>query len=293
RVYEKVLLGELDIDTSTLDALRPQTQGSNSMFESFNATRSSSGAGSTRKVSADGRSSPSKEDLRNSSIQASEDDIEKFTEVTVGQSWVLPKVVGKRDATTDGNDTPASKNKTVNGIPEQTFDDFEPFIVVPRSPRSAKSYRPNLKELPMPAAGPPVGTSQKCDVFKQEKAATTKSVKKTRSAPDLDSNQKRKIEFQDITLKKTTMSKQEAAQLHVAGERDECDRSGDKVSVKRPESMGGIRKKKTGTKMVATTPPGVFFFPTLLSAAPSINLAPVRSPSMDDDAFLYEDTSIF
>ena len=302
RVYEKVLLGESDIDTTTLDALRPQTgggtAGSSGLFEPFNTTRSTSAATNGRKSTANsetGRPSPLKEDLRNSSIQASEDDIEKFTEVTVGQSWVLPKVVGKRESAGDDDSPFHNKPKKVNGIPEQTFDDFEPFIVVPRSPRSATSYRPNLKELPMPSPGPPAGSNKKGDVFKQQKSKATPTMKKSQSVSDTDTDRRpMRIEFQEVTLKKTTMSKQEAAQLHIADYRDEAGPSSAGDPHRRPKTQGSAKKKKKkGEQTSSANTGGAFFFPTLLSTAPTINLAPVGSHVVEDDSFLYEDTSLF
>jgi hypothetical protein len=319
RVKEKVLLGEMDADTSTLEALRPHTGGlggSSSMFEPFNTTKSSSRSSTRRGL---GNESPTtsvwKEPLVNSSIQASEEDIEKFTDVTVGQSWVLPSVVNRSKkkakqadsstATDSQTDLPSKQPKMVNGIPEQSFDDFEPFIVVPRSPRSASAnkYRPNLKELPMPTPGAPEGTSKKQDVFRQTTPAATKP-KKVKSTSNLHHDKakddKKKIEFQEISLKKTTLSKQEAAQLHLAEFRDEggvsADEDGQNATKGRPQSQGGaggVKKKKKPTNKAATAPPGAFFFPTLLSAAPSINLGPIGGSLSDDNAFLYEDTSAF
>lgn len=317
RVKEKVLLGEMEADVLTLDALRPQagsvSGGNSGLFEPFNSTSRSfsSTGGLTRKhtagTTADGSrpNTVSKEELRNSCVQASEEDLERFTKVTVGQSWVLPNVVKQKSAADtangDGEDplTSTQKIKKVNGIAEQSFDDFEPFIVVPRSPRSSKKYRPNLKETPMPPTGPPSGTNKKGDVFQQApKKKPSSSLNKSRSAPELNKS-KKKIEFQEISLKKTTMSKREQASLHHIEKEDDGDRlttpPDDQASSKRPQSQEGVKKKKKkATNKAATAPAGAFFFPTLLSSAPSINLAPVGSQSVEDEStFLYEDTSLF
>jgi len=310
RLQEKALFGEIKVDMSTLDCLRPQASSPGSLFESMGSTSKS--RGSTRGTTRSGRSdefpkSRSVEDLRNTGIQASEEDIESFTKVTVGQSWVLPNVVTKKRPTSgecseeDSRVSSAKKPVKVNGIVEESFDDFEPFIVVPRSPDSPSKFRPNLKEFPMPETGPPTGNNKKAATYKQAKkmSATVPPPKKSRS---VDGSEGKNVQFQGITLKKTTLSKKEASRLHLnKGDRSFSDASGlrspgdpaSPYSSKPPSRQQRQRTKKPKQEEPERNS-GTFYFPALLSSAPSINLAPVgQSIIEEENMLLYESTDFF
>jgi hypothetical protein len=234
----------------------------------------------------------SPEDLRHSAIQATDEDISNFTEVTLGHSWVLPPTIkSKTDSPKALNQSSVSTLSSANSktnIAEQNFDDFEPFIMVPRSPDSKNKYHPNLRDFPMPSTGPPQGKKPNLDFKKKQNKSPPK---KSRTTP---------IEFQGLSLKKTTLSRTEAQTLHKSASSSSTSRPGTAEATsgsnEKPEVNTNQRvlkkqkMKRTGEK----EPTAPFFFPALLSAAPHINLAPVGFDiTKQENALLYEDTENF
>jgi hypothetical protein len=255
---------------------------------------------SSKKQSSSGsraQSAPkSPEDLRHSAIQASDEDISSFTEVTLGHSWVLPPTIKSKASASSPTTTPSSKKQ----ISEQNFDDFEPFILVPRSPESREKnkYHPNLKDFPMPSTGPPQTLAQRkkgAGLEFSKKAQNKNSPKKSRGGV----NGGGPIEFQEMSLKKTTLSRTEAQTLHKSTSVSSSNsRPGTSEDKEKPEVNANQRvlKKQKMKRPVENlkVPSAPFFFPALLSAAPQINLAPVGYDiTTQENALLYEDTENF
>jgi hypothetical protein len=280
RLQEKALLGEGPAVMTSLDCLKPVVEPNKT--DSFQSSTPSSNK--RQLSSASGNSLPkSPEDFRHSSIQATDEDISQFTEVTIGQSWVLPPTIKSKSVSTLST-TPTSKKQ----IPEQNFDDFEPFILVPRSPDTKVRYHPNLKDFPMPAAGPPVGKKPNLAFnLSQKKSPKKGNPKHTTSAP---------IEFEGISLKKTTaLSRSENVSVSQG-------KSGTTSVSSRPITADATMNPATNAKILKTQkikrnqkePSAPFFFPALLSTAPHINLAPVGYDTIQqENVLLYENTENF
>jgi hypothetical protein len=285
RLQEKALLGESTSTLTSLDCLKSASEPhSAETFQSSTPSITKRQQPATASANGPPRSP---EDFRHSSIQATDEDISQFTEVTLGQSWVLPTTVKSRSVSTLSPSVSSKKQ-----IPEQNFDDFEPFILVPRSPDAKVRYHPNLKDFPMPSAGPPVGKKPNLAFnLSQNKTASKKgNSKHSASAP---------IEFQAISLKKTATAstRAENAPLKSGTPTESSSRPLTADAMTNPAT-----NTSTGTKILKTQkvkrsqkePSAPFFFPALLSTAPHLNLAPVGGDRVQqENVLLYENTETF
>ena len=316
RLQEKSLLGEACAELNSLDCLRPISRATGDDSLLFNASGKVS-PDITKKLNSPKLNPRSKspEDLRHSAIQASDEDINNFTEVTLGHSWVLPPTIKSKNESpkkTNAGQGPQSQSQstittsTINSkgqIIEQNFDDFEPFIMVPRSPESKVRYHPNLKDYPMPSSGPP--QLKKIDPLRAM-SSINKNLKnpQTKSKP-LTSSSSSSIEFQGLSLKKTTLSRTEANDYH------KTNSSGSRPTTAESETGNGTKNNSSNNNNSSTTEnvkvlkrqkmksskketSSPFFFPALLSAAPHINLAPVGYDIIQqENSLLYENTDNF
>lgn len=289
RIQEKALLGEDSVTITSLDCLKPVAEPVKS--DSFFGSTDRHSTPSKKHNSARAESAPrSPEDLRHSAIQATDEDISNFTEVTLGHSWVLPPTIkSKTDSPKTLNQSSVStlSSNSKAQIVEQNFDDFEPFIMVPRSPDSKTKYHPNLRDFPMPSTGPPQGKKPNLDFKKTQNKSPPK---KNRTTP---------IEFQGLSLKKTTLSRTEAQTLHKSSSSSISRPVTAEVTTgsnEKPEvnTTQRVLKKQKMKRPAEKEPSAPFFFPALLSAAPHINLAPVGFDiTQQENALLYENTQNF
>jgi hypothetical protein len=262
---------------------------SSNLFEPFRSS-ASPGARSlsptrSRDIADGPRAAKSADDLRNTSVQAMDADIDRFTDVTLGQSWVLPSVVSMKKALPESPKTTPLK---VSGVLEESFDDFQPYIRVSRSPDARTQYRPNPRDYPMPQTGPPVPK------FQHNKPSKT-TINPAKSKNSASSTTKNTLQFEGLQLKKTTLSKTEASTIHLPiesrpGSRLSRTDSGEGRAPESKQAPEPVKKKiQQDSKKKAA-----FFFPTLLGAAPHIQLAPVGINVTDEENYLlYENTDMF
>lgn len=282
-MQEKALLGEGTAGITSLDCLKPVAEPIKS--DSFVSSTDRSTTPSRKMHSRAGISERSAEEFRHSAIQASDEDISNFTEVTLGHSWVLPPTIKSRTEspkTLNQNSlSTLSSSSATKQIPEMNFDDFEPFIMVPRSPDSKVKHYPNLKDFPMPSVGPPQGKKPKLEFSKSNKSPMKKS-----NPP---------IEFEGLSLKKTTLSRSEVQTVHKTGSSSRpATTESTHDSHEKPEVNLQKISKKPIKKKVEKEPTAPFFFPALLSSAPQINLAPVGYDIIQqENILLYENTNNF
>lgn len=163
RIQEKVLLGEMEANVFDLSSLKPATL-TTELLETVPVKK--------KKLI----NSHSVDELRNTSIQTTEEDINNFTAKTMDQNWVFPTVVqtNTNENGEGGKGNKKKKNKKKNepspekvkqfdaatGIEEASYDDFQPIVLVPYA--SKKKEPANTAEQPIksqynaPDPGPPV-----------------------------------------------------------------------------------------------------------------------------------------
>jgi len=312
RLQEKSLLGEESIELNSLDCLRPVSRpnGDDTLLKMSSKNLS----GNLKKLNSSNLNirSKSPDELRHTSIQATDEDINSFTQVTLGHSWILPPTIkSKNDSPKNGLQSQSQSStittSTINSkgqIIEQNFDDFEPFIMVPRSPESKVRYHPNLKEFPMPSAGPP--QIKKNDQLKSISIKNNMNKNKNKNQNNNQNNKLSSIEFQGLSLKKTTLSRTEANELHKThstvssnsrpATADNFTNGNNNGNNNHNGNINGdtkiLKRQKVKTSQKETSAP--FFFPALLSTAPHINLAPVGYDMIQqENSLLYENTDNF
>lgn len=233
------------------------------------------------------------EDLRNTSIQTTEEDIKRFTDSTVGQQWVFPNVVTdgsskkgkqKKQKSRKKQDSPEKpKVYDESGIEEASYDDFEPVVLAPR-PVSREEPK-SEPQFSMPPKGPP------------ENAGTRRRhspVKLVGSSKSPQEKAKLKIKFEEITLKKTNQWSKETpdrrGHLGRAGG-DGGNQASPKSQHRPPSKPSKGKKKKPSTAPAPSGSP--FFFPSLLATAPTLSLAPVgQDLATEENILLYERTDL-
>ena len=289
RIQEKVLLGEMEADMFDLSALKPASIKPG-LLETVPVHKKK------RKILY----SKSIDDLRNTSIQASEEEIDNFTSKTVQQQWVLPNAVQHNETDANSkekkkkNDKPGAETESsriideATGIEETSYDDFEPFVLAPHGKKEkTDDFVPVKSEYTIPPTGPPV---KKEISMRQSKKSPGKESTAQRKLKD-------KIKFEEITLKNTTLQSKQtpdrrgqinrpntAASEGNGGESPSKERSISRQTSKRR------RKKKPASPTPTSNP---FFFPTLLSTAPTISLAPVgQDLHTEENILLYERTDL-
>ena len=288
RIQEKVLLGEMEADIFDLSALKPATINPN-LLETVPVKKKRF------------LHSKSVEELRNTSIQATEEEISNFTSKTVDQNWVFPTVVQNNGEVTDGSKgTKTQKKKSepspekskvfdaTTGIEEASYDDFQPFVLAPRpTKKDVAPPEPIRSKYDVPPTGPPV--KKEISLRQAKKELTAKEKAAARRLQD-------KIKFEEISLKKTNQNNkntpdrrgQTMPQPSTSAE-NKLDSPDKAQTARRPRSQG--TKKKKPNSAPASNP---FFFPTLLSSAPTINLAPVgQDMYTEENILLYERTDLF
>lgn len=312
RLQEKSLLGEESIELNSLDCLRPVSRpnGDDTLLKMSSKNLS----GNLKKLNSSNLNirSKSPDELRHTSIQATDEDINSFTQVTLGHSWILPPTIkSKNDSPKNGLQSQSQSStittSTINSkgqIIEQNFDDFEPFIMVPRSPESKVRYHPNLKEFPMPSTGPP--QIKKNDQLKSISIKNNMNKNKNKNQNNNQNNKLSSIEFQGLSLKKTTLSRTEANELHKThstvssnsrpATADNFTNGNNNGNNNHNGNINGdtkiLKRQKVKTSQKETSAP--FFFPALLSTAPHINLAPVGYDMIQqENSLLYENTDNF
>jgi len=293
RIQEKVLLGEMEANVFELSALKPATINTN-MVEPVPTKK-------RRFIS-----SKSVDELRNSSIQASEAEITNFTSKTIDQNWVFPTVVQNNEAPNDGKkknkkkgdekspEKPPKHFDETTGIEEASYDDFQPFVLASRTNKDdPKKKAPDVikSKYDIPSPGPPVKKENSYRQKKKEQTAKEKAA--ARRLQD-------KIKFEEISLKKTTQNNKNTpdrrgqtvpapSTANEDGDENGAGSPSKAQSARRPHSQG--KKKKKPSSAPSSNP---FFFPTLLSSAPTINLAPVgQDIYTEENVLLYERTDLF
>lgn len=310
RLAEKQLMGELN-GQITIDSLRPKGVDT-PLLQSTSKSHLSQCSSAISAVSSGEFGRPkSHTDLKNVAIGADGSEIDMFSSVTVGKSWVLPSAV-KRNINNNKSHASAHDNEGNSvGVgdsmfEERTFDDFEPFILVSRKPGSAE-YRPNLKEYPMPETGPPKSNSNGLFDRPRDHSPSRNNNSSNNNADNKQTKNKSKknnykFNFEDIKIKqvgKTSMKPKETYDIpprSASGNHPETNNP----NISSPPSNNNesvVKHKKLQKKKsqhVKSADSGVFFFPALLSSAPTLNLAPVGHSIIEqENIMLYEDTESF
>lgn len=315
RLEEKLMFGEIQTQIS-LQSLRPSsavlnssslfTSGSSTMKKSSQSSRDLHAAESTKSV---GRST-SPEDLRNVSISAMESDIDVYSDVTIGKSWVLPATVkssvdnktetSNKPKKPTNKDTNVKANKTMDvftGFTEESFDDFQPFIMVPRKPGTAPdSFMADLREWAMPNPGEPkpiVKEKKLVEILDKPVPLDLKknSVKKKLAKTSLNNN------FEGIKIRKVGSPERPSNGVDANQTAPASLISPSRVGTAetRLETSKSTTEKPTKVKQKSVPKKeGSFFFPTLLGAAPTINLGPVGNNIIEqENILLYQNTENF
>ncbi len=301
RLEEKLMMGEIT-EPITINSMKSQSVES-SLLESSptsaKKTRSPEKNAWSASHSVDLEAS---KELKNASTHTSSHELDRFSDITIGKSWVLPSSVRPKIEDTKQS-TPKTRDSSTSAFPENSFDDFEPFIMVSRPPGSRNAYRPNYQEFPMPDTGKPVLKAN----ISHDKRPTSRS--RSPSPPNHayrpDSHKggvkhekpKTNIKFEDIKIRPLNVSKSKSTSELIGSST---------ISTQQSTSADGSRLVATADSTVPTKPKrikkvasekkpaGIFFFPALLSNAPTISLNPVGQELIEQETYsLYHDTSTF